>query len=496
MSAPGRTLNGRYQMLRPLGTGGMGSVWLARDLRFGREVALKALREYGPADAVDERRRRAAREANALAALDHPAVVKIHDVFWERDDPWIVMEYLAGRPLAEPIADGPVDRAQAARIGLDVLGGLEAAHAAKIMHRDVKPANIIVEREPAVLVDFGLAWMAGASSLTATNTIMGTPEYMAPERFADGRAGPASDLWSLAVTLFHAIEGYSPFRKGDQGFGSTIWAVMNEPAPEAVRAGPLAGCLAAFLHKDPESRPPASAFRNALRDTIAQSMERPGRSATRRLRRQERVPPGSGPPRGSAKAGPEGSAAREAADLAVLPPSRLRDALLRTDPAKTGMVLLALPRPVVAEVLSVTAPEEAASLLTAMSAGPVEAARALQMLAVVPAARILDHMDAPAAGRVVAALVPVGDAARILARVDPRAAAAVLQALPHAAALGLVKAMREARSGRVLGFLPPEHAARLLRDLDEGLRDRLLTGLDGSARAPVRRHLHEDQSKS
>ncbi|MFI7402718.1 protein kinase [Streptomyces sp. NPDC049541] len=267
----GRLLGGRYRLTERIGSGGMGTVWQAYDELVERDVAVKQPRL--PGDPEDEHHRRAAhrlyREARAAARVDHPAAVAIHDVVVEEDGlPWIVMELIRGESLHEVLRRGPVEASEAARIGHAVLGALDAAHAVGIVHRDVKPANVLLGAPPlstslergdphgrVVLTDFGIAHVQGEESLTVSGEFVGSLEFVAPERMSGRGAGPASDLWSLGVLLYAAVEGVSPFRRTT--VESTLAAVIASEAPEPKQAGPLGPLIARLLVKDPEQRPGA-----------------------------------------------------------------------------------------------------------------------------------------------------------------------------------------------------------------------------------------------
>lgn len=265
----GRLIAGRYRLLAKLGHGGMGTVWRAKDETVDREVAVK---EPRVPDHLPERERanayeRMRREARAAARLDHPAVVNVHDVAVVDDRPWIVMELVSGRSLGDALQEGTLGAREAARIGLEVLGALEAAHAAGILHRDVKPDNVLLGRhDRVVLTDFGIAQIEGESNLTDTGGFVGSPEYIAPERVLGQRPGPASDLWSLGVVLYAATEGVSPFRRSNTP--ATLQSVLNAtPAPPASASGPLAEVITGLLAKDPASRPNATRVRTLLEAT-------------------------------------------------------------------------------------------------------------------------------------------------------------------------------------------------------------------------------------
>jgi len=262
----GRLIVGRYRLLGKLGHGGMGTVWRAKDETVDREVAVK---EPRVPDHLPERERanafeRMRREARAAARLDHPAVVTVHDVAVVDGRPWIVMELVRGRSLGSALQEGTLDAREAARIGLEVLGALEAAHAAGILHRDVKPDNVLLGRyDRVVLTDFGIAQIEGETNLTDTGGFVGSPEYIAPERVLGQRPGPASDLWSLGVVLYAATEGVSPFRRSNTP--ATLQSVLNaSPAAPATASGPLAELITGLLEKDPARRPNAARVRALL----------------------------------------------------------------------------------------------------------------------------------------------------------------------------------------------------------------------------------------
>ncbi|WP_385642950.1 serine/threonine-protein kinase [Streptomyces sp. SudanB91_2054] len=262
----GRLIAGRYRLIAKLGHGGMGTVWRAHDETVDREVAVK---EPRVPDHLPERERanafeRMRREARAAARLDHPAVVDVYDVAVVDDQPWIVMELVRGRSLGDALQEGTLGAREAARIGLEVLGALEAAHAAGILHRDVKPDNVLLGRhDRVVLTDFGIAQIEGETNLTDTGGFVGSPEYIAPERVLGRRPGPASDLWSLGVVLYAATEGVSPFRRSNTP--ATLQSVLNAaPAPPASAQGPLAEVITGLLEKDPARRPDAARTRALL----------------------------------------------------------------------------------------------------------------------------------------------------------------------------------------------------------------------------------------
>ncbi|MCT2593398.1 protein kinase [Streptomyces sp. N2-109] len=285
----GQIIDGRFELLDMLGSGGMGTVWRARDTVLHREVALKEVRPVDPAMTPEDSeasrllRERVLREAQALARLSHRHVVTVHHIVDQGPYPWIVMELLPGNGLHERLAQGPLEAAEAAGIGLQVLEALRAAHAAGIQHRDVKPANVLLREDgSAVLTDFGIAALQGSSSLTATGELIGSPEYIAPERIRGTADDPSSDLWSLGMTLYVCTEGHSPLRRGTSL--ATLAAVLDDPVPPPVRSGGLTPVLNALLVRDPAERPDAGQLADMLADAAA------GRTAAPYLPTRTAVP--------------------------------------------------------------------------------------------------------------------------------------------------------------------------------------------------------------
>ncbi|WP_026316686.1 serine/threonine-protein kinase [Actinokineospora enzanensis] len=267
----GRVVDGRFELLQRLGSGGMGTVWRARDIGLHREVAIKevrptdaALYENNPALAAQQRER-VLRESRALARLQHPNVVSIYQIIESPDSPypWIVMELVQGMSLDTRLQHGTLTPPEAARVGRGVLAALRAAHAAGVMHRDVKPGNVLLRHDgSAVLTDFGIAALHDSGQLTATGEVIGSPEYIAPERLHGDETKTASDFWSLAMLLYVAVEGYHPLRRATTM--ATLAAVMTEPVPPPRRAGALGQALAAVLVADPMARPSGEVFDRML----------------------------------------------------------------------------------------------------------------------------------------------------------------------------------------------------------------------------------------
>ena len=207
----------RYRLLEPVGAGGMGRVWLARDEMLDRDVAIKEIvpPEWMTEAEKDRLRDRTLREARSAARLNHPHVVRIYDVVQHDGQSWIVMEYIPSRSLHQVLQEeGPYDPAGAARIGLAVLDALDAAHRAGVLHRDVKPHNVLIGTDGrVVLTDFGLATFVDDGTVTAPGLIVGSPQYVSPERARDGASTVESDLWSLGATVYAAVEGRSPYAR-------------------------------------------------------------------------------------------------------------------------------------------------------------------------------------------------------------------------------------------------------------------------------------------
>jgi len=249
VSDEGRLIAGRYRVLDRIGRGGMATVWRAHDDLLARQVAVKKLHPQPHLDddelaTLFERTRR---EARSTARISHPNVVAVHDVVEDEGLPVIVMEYVPSTTLADLIeAHGPLPPEEAARIGRDVLAALRAAHRAGILHRDVKPANVLLAEDGrVVLTDFGIAQAADTPALTRTGQLVGSVDFMAPERLVGAAPGPEADLWALGATLFQAVDGRSPFLRGT--VAETMYAIAMAPAPEVRDAGPLTPLIRGLL---------------------------------------------------------------------------------------------------------------------------------------------------------------------------------------------------------------------------------------------------------
>jgi hypothetical protein len=283
-------LGGRYRLLEVIGSGGMGRVWRADDTLLQRTVAIKELTT--PASPL--------REARAAARLDHPGLVRVFDVLTTQDRAWIVMEHVPSRSLHRVVTeDGPLPPAETARIGLLMLAALRSAHAAGVLHRDVKPDNVLLASNGrVVLTDFGLATISG----DGPDPRLGSPSYIAPERLLSREAGVAGDLWSFGATLYFAVEGRPPFTRGDGG--AALRALISEPPDPPMLAGPLAPLLLALLDRDPDQRPSAAATEVRLQGAVDKRRPAPKRPV--RLRKAPIAPTlpreAQAPPAGSREA--------------------------------------------------------------------------------------------------------------------------------------------------------------------------------------------------
>ncbi|MDX3102037.1 serine/threonine-protein kinase [Nonomuraea angiospora] len=270
----GERVAGRYRVLTALGQGGMGTIWLAHDELLDRQVAIKELRipESLPASEREEAVQRSMREAMAAAQLRHPNIITIHDVLVHNGMSWIVMELLTGRDLKDAVAaEGPWAPQRVATLGLQMLDALSTAHAHGIQHRDVKPANVFLTDDGrVVLTDFGIARLEDQATITESGLLLGSPGYIAPERLRGERGGPASDLWSLAATLYSAVEGMAPYA------GTSPMAVLRDaltlPPRAPTRAGSLGPVLIHMMAREPHQRPDARTAAHLLQ-RVAQGQD-------------------------------------------------------------------------------------------------------------------------------------------------------------------------------------------------------------------------------
>lgn len=272
----GQIIGGRYRLEERLGAGGHGEVWRAADLRLHeRPVALKRTRYDGDAGGAE----RVRREAENLARINHPHVVAVLDVVDDGGEVWVVMEYVAGRPLSEA---GQVPVEEAARYGAQLAGGLAAVHAHRILHRDVKPANVLVTDDGfAKLADFGISRpLHGDETVTATGALTGTPGYLAPEVAKGGRFTEAADVWSLGATLYYALEGTTPF--GDDNAHALLWKTVSEDVRPPTRAGGVGPVMLRMLARKPGDRPRLHDVRQELATLAGDPTAGVGPEPTRR----------------------------------------------------------------------------------------------------------------------------------------------------------------------------------------------------------------------
>ncbi len=538
-SAPSesRMLNSRYRLVYKLGGGGMGSVWLADDTLLERSVAIKELIQHAGSNDLTERRMRAVQEARAMARVRHPAIVPIHDVFFSDDDPWIVMEYISGRSLHDIIKEQTLDDQSIARIGLHVLRGLIAVHRAGVVHRDVKPTNILVADDDSIfLVDFGIARIAGDASLTG-QTIVGTPDFLAPERFKSGyKVGPPADIWALGVTFYYALEGYTPFsRDSEHGWEATMMAILKEPPRVPSRSGRLTDITLRMLGKDPERRADAGQVLAVLEGIVGErGAPSPLSQPPVRARADQPTspaPPPSLPPSQAARTGATGLLAdagperqtrgwrrdwtgpsppplRRPVPTAARPRGnqagasfqsgeRRRDPrfdnareMIRNVGTDTAVaVLLAMSADDASRILADCEPRLSGALLQGIAAArPATAATILRSLRSTAAGRAFAYLRPDTAASVVMEMTRA-DMLRVLDSADERSAAGVIMALPVPAATALLKSMySKERAAQVLTHVRPATAAELLRS-DSKFATAVLRHLSEPVREQVSRHL-------
>ncbi|MGW0470178.1 serine/threonine-protein kinase [Streptomyces coeruleorubidus] len=325
-----RLLAGRYRLGEVLGRGGMGTVWRAEDETLGRTVAVKELRFPSNIDEEEKRRliTRTLREAKAIARIRNNSAVTVFDVVQEDDRPWIVMELVEGKSLAEVIReDGLLEPKRAAEVGLAVLDVLRSAHREGILHRDVKPSNVLIAEDGrVVLTDFGIAQVEGDPSITSTGMLVGAPSYISPERARGHKPGPAADLWSLGGLLYAAVEGAPPYDKGSAI--ATLTAVMTEPLEEPKNAGPLRDVIHGLLTKDPAKRLDDAGARAMLNSVI----HAPEKTEPEPLDATKVVPLPAQPDKSSRKGSSAGAASKRGEE----PAERLRGALRSVRKAAAG----------------------------------------------------------------------------------------------------------------------------------------------------------------
>ncbi|WP_329158656.1 serine/threonine protein kinase [Streptomyces anulatus] len=454
----GRLLAGRYRLGEVLGRGGMGTVWRADDETLGRTVAVKELRFPSAID-EDEKRRlitRTLREAKAIARIRNNSAVTVYDVVDEDDRPWIVMELIEGKSLAEAIReDGTLTPRRAAEVGLAILDVLRSAHREGILHRDVKPSNVLIAEDGrVVLTDFGIAQVEGDPSVTSTGMLVGAPSYISPERARGHKPGPPADLWSLGGLLYASVEGCPPYDKGSAI--ATLTAVMTEPLDPPKNAGPLTEVIYGLLARDPDQRLDDAGARALLNDVInapdvpapapADSTQimalPPAPAADPLVKRTPKQPKAPKPPKQSTGSGESGEGARD----------RLRGALRSVRNAKTpaaaagaaaGAVAAATSSPAAAAGGSPVAPPKPPSPPGTSTPG-AKPATAANGAAAAPAAPVGAPKPATAASASVPGQRPPSAAASTRASITdvvPRRTLAIIAAVLALAILGTVLAL-------------------------------------------------------
>lgn len=420
-------LHDRYRLRSPLGAGGFSRAWLADDLLLQRQVVLKVLPLRAGTTEPEHVRRRVLKEATALARVQHPSISQIHDVFVTDEQPWISMEYIEGQTLDQVVQDQTLDDHRIAEIGAQILGGLRALHTAGVLHRDIKPANIIVARGAVHLVDFGIAQVQDDLALTRRSyEVEGTIEFVPPERLLGQSASSASDLWSLGATLFYAMEGHSPFRRGERV--ATIYAILNEQPPSPHRKGKLSEIVLQLLHKDPVTRPGAATVATLLEEVRDHDM----------MSAKATQPPQRTPPQLD---------------------STLGAALNSADANSAAAILLGMPIEEVIQILASRTPRNSGAVLQAIAGlDPATLAPILVALPARVAGRIFSYLEPPTAAVALAAM-PLADAARILRQADRQASGLAITELSTAVAAQLLGAMPASEAAALLTYVQPSIAA-------------------------------------
>ncbi|TDD49833.1 serine/threonine protein kinase [Nonomuraea terrae] len=522
----GDRVAGRFVIEAPLGGGGMGRVWRARDRTLDRTVALKQIRpDMGP---VPELAARARREAQALARVDHSGIVRVHDILDTQDGPWIVMDYVRGDALGTLIDRSPLPELEAARVGARVLDALTAAHAVGVYHRDVKPDNILITTSgEVVLVDFGIAAIEGQSSLTTLGRLVGTPDFMAPERLHGDPAGAAADLWSLGATLYTALEGRPPFRRSNDA--AVRFAILRADPDPLLRSHRLASTIGRLLDKNPGTRMTAAELAHDLNRLLEpprspRNGDRPPRSGRNPagggpVRRDPsagqagRNPAGNGPARNDPSDGEAGRTPAEGgpvrrdppADRAgsnqggggavrrgVPPPRGPAVGNARRSVAHQGEKLLAVPAADAASALGERWQEFTADAVEEMCRQAAKSAKILQMLLPRRACRLLDQVRDPALVAGVVLAMDTRHRGHILGGMHDRNSAAAIGAMaatdPRRTGLA-VAAMPEDPAVRALNRLSPATIANVLTHCPHSTRDHLLSRLPDTTREAVKRRL-------
>jgi hypothetical protein len=505
VTSPGEHLNNRFELVRHLGRGTMGSVWEAFDTRLERTVAVKKLHlgDFGDED-PQTRRKRMRREAIALAQLNHPVIVAVHDLIYAgRDEvPWIVMSFAPGRTLTEIVkaqGDARLSEREIAGIVLAVLDGLRACHACDIYHRDVKPANIVLGQDGSVrVVDFSIARMAGEVPLTEYGRIAGTPEFLAPELLDGEPAGPGTDLWALGVTLYYALTGKTPFWAETDTAMCMAIKYRNPPVPRA--GGQLANLVLQMLRKQPNDRPSADTIANTLRG-VAALPDLPDRLDPPDLvgrfdrfdRQADRTvldPIRWEQPAGQREQAPLARQERRPTALAGLPVLTQADVVANLPTDRAAGELVELTYQDAARVINRCDDVLGGNLLSAIAINEaVTARKILQMLLPSRQGPLADHMSSIALAAVLA-IPPSEEAVRIVDHAELATLVGAVAEMPPVQAAPVVLALDVGRCADVLRRIAPERVADIMRNVfSASLRNELVDRLPEHLRNAVRRHL-------
>ncbi|TDD11892.1 serine/threonine protein kinase [Nonomuraea deserti] len=492
----GERVAGRFVIEAQLGSGGMGWVWRGRDSKLDRVVALKQVR--ADVGRLPELKARAEREAQALARIDHPGIVRVHDVLDAPDGPWIVMDYVQGTVLGALIERAPLSEPAVVRIGAQALDALAAAHAVGVLHRDVKPDNILITAAGSVvLVDFGIAAIEGHERITMLGHIIGTPDFLAPERIRGTPVGPAADLWSLGATLYTALEGRPPFRKSTEE--ATRFAILTSPPDPMIRAVRLKPTLNRLLAKSPANRMTAGELARQLERAAGGDRgagpRPPSRAATAtqpRPPREDEVARANGGPGSRGASGGRGASAGGGGAGAGVAARRVRRTLADVGDAERGSMILTLPPDEAAVLLAERWKLFTTAAVEEMCRQAAKSATILQMLLPARAGWLLNQVRDP---RLVARVVLAMSAHHrglVLGQMHDRHSAAAIEAMADidARQTGLaVAAMQKDPAAQALSRLPPATIAGLLAQAPPSCRGGLVPLLPSGIREDVARRL-------
>ncbi|MEQ4720530.1 serine/threonine-protein kinase [Nonomuraea sp. B19D2] len=501
----GDRIAGRFVIEAHLGAGGMGRVWRGRDCKLDRVVALKQVRADVGRPA--ELKKRAEVEAQALARIDHPGIVRVLDVLDVPDGPWIVMDYVRGDALSKRIEGEILSEPAVARIGAQALDALAAAHAVGVFHRDVKPDNILITAaKQVVLVDFGIAAIEGHERITMLGQVVGTPDFTAPERLRGEPASEASDLWSLGATLYTALEGRPPFHRSSGD--ATRNAILAFPPHPMIRTSSLKSTINRLLVRSPDNRMKAGELAREL-EQVARGNFRAGPRGTSQGSTTgpppppPLLPPPPPPPRvdrangaggmsggGSGANRSRGRVGNGAGTDGGVAAQRVRRALAGAAAAERGSMVLALPAGEAAVLLSQQWQLFTTAAVEEMCRQPAKSAKILGMLLPGRMGWLLDQVRDPDLVAGVVLAMDTHHRGRVLGHMHDRHSAAAIEAM---AAIDLrqaglaVAAMPEGPAGQALSRLPPATIAGLLAHCPPYRRDRLLPLLPSATREAVER---------